>query len=289
MTALLLRLAGPLHAYGTTAAFHHRDTHPHPTRSALIGMFAAAQGRPRPQALAPHHDLPDAPTYHDLTFTIRIDRPGSDHTDFHTVGGGRPHKAGLRTSKGGYRKPTQSTLITRRDYRADAVFTVAVQGPEPLLEKIATTLEHPVWAPYLGRRCCIPDEPLLLASSVPDPVTALRTAVPLSLPAPPPPGATTVAIDLIWEHHPGTDACRYYELPDDPADFTPGRRSYTTRSLWSTTEPLAAALYAGPQPLHALTAYRHAHHGAGSTPVREPSHEPHEEPSCPPPPSTPAP
>ncbi|CAG6391826.1 type I-E CRISPR-associated protein Cas5/CasD [Streptomyces cocklensis] len=287
MSALLLRLAGPLSSYGSASSFHHRrGTHPHPTRSALIGMFAAAQGRPRLRALAPHHDLPDEPSYHDLTFTIRIDRPGTLLTDFHTVGGGLPHGEGLRMSKGGYRSAARSTLVTRRDYLADAVFTVAVQGPEPLVERIATTLEHPVWAPYLGRRCCIPDEPLLLAASVPDPVTALRAAVPLCLTAPPPPGAATTPVDFIWEQQPDTTvACRHYELPHSPIDFTPGQRTYTTYSVWSTTEPLPTDLYAGPQPLHTLTAYRHAHHHTDRTP----DHLLDQEPPCRPPSSTPAP
>lgn len=283
MSALLLRLAGPLSSYGSASSFHRRGTHPHPTRSALIGMFAAAQGRPRQRALAPHHDLPDKPSYHDLTFTIRVDRPGSPHTDFHTVGGGRPHGEGLRTSKGGYRSADRSTLVTRRDYLADAVFTVAVQGPQPLVERIATTLEHPIWAPYLGRRCCIPDEPLVLSASIPDPVTALRTAVPLSLPAPPPPGAATTPVGFVWEQHPETTvACRHHELPHSPLDLTPGQRTYTTYSVWSTTEPLPADLYAGPQPLHALTAYRHAHHRASRTPDHLLDHLLDQEPPCPP-------
>ncbi|CAM5317151.1 hypothetical protein SCHAM137S_01921 [Streptomyces chartreusis] len=55
VSALLLRLAGPLAAFGTSAAFHDRDTAPHPTRSALIGMFANCAGRaPRAPYLPLH-------------------------------------------------------------------------------------------------------------------------------------------------------------------------------------------------------------------------------------------
>ncbi|WP_279617166.1 type I-E CRISPR-associated protein Cas5/CasD, partial [Streptomyces regalis] len=68
-----------------------------------------------------------------------------------------------------------------RHYLADAVFTIAVTGPTPLLERIAHHLEHPRWAPYLGRRNCIPTEPLVLATSVADPMAELTGRVPLSL------------------------------------------------------------------------------------------------------------
>ncbi|MGI5473350.1 CRISPR-associated protein Cas5 [Streptomyces sp. CA-132043] len=53
MTGLLLRLAGPLQAWGTSSAFRDRDTAAHPTRSGLIGLLAAAAGRPQHHALAP--------------------------------------------------------------------------------------------------------------------------------------------------------------------------------------------------------------------------------------------
>ncbi|WP_063793966.1 type I-E CRISPR-associated protein Cas5/CasD, partial [Streptomyces hirsutus] len=87
MNGILLRLAAPLMAFGEHAAFHYRDTIDFPTRSALIGLFAAADGRLREHALAPDPDTGAIP-YTDLTFTVRIDRPGHRHTDYHTVGGG---------------------------------------------------------------------------------------------------------------------------------------------------------------------------------------------------------
>ena len=59
---VVLRLAGLVQSWGETAAFPYRDTAAFPTRSALIGMFAAAQGRTREQALDPYPDLPGAPS-----------------------------------------------------------------------------------------------------------------------------------------------------------------------------------------------------------------------------------
>ncbi|WP_433917413.1 type I-E CRISPR-associated protein Cas5/CasD [Streptomyces canus] len=257
MSGMLLRLAGPLAAFGTSAAFHHRDTIAHPTRSALIGMFAACAGRPRSQALSAFTDLPGHPRYHDLGFALRIDRPGSLYTDFHTVGGGYPRDQQLRTSSGTRRREDASTLVSYRHYLADPVFTVAVTGPTTLLERIAHHLEHPRYAPYLGRRNCVPTEPLVLATGVSDPVGELTGRVPLSLARPPRPDADTVPVDFIWEHPPPSPDAVEYELLDVPEDFTQGRRRYQLRSVWRTRQPLPAALYAGPRPWKSLSAYMH--------------------------------
>jgi CRISPR system Cascade subunit CasD len=267
---LVLRLAAPLQSWGTTGTFHHRDTAPFPTRSGLIGMFAAAQGRTRERALAPY-DLPGRPRHTDLVFTCRVDRPGTVFRDFHTAGGGYGHKKGLRTATGGYRAAHKSTLVTRRDYLADAVFTIAVQGPPALLAHIADTLTTPVYSPYLGRRWCLPDEPLILHTDHPDPVHALTTAVPLSLAAPPPPGADTVPVMFVRESppRPGTGPLAWapdWETAAEPVDFTTTSRQHLQRPLWRTTEILPADLYAGHQPAKALADYLHPDPPAKASP-----------------------
>ena len=47
MTVLLLRLAGPLQSWGSSARFVRRTTENAPTKSGVIGLLAAAQGRDR--------------------------------------------------------------------------------------------------------------------------------------------------------------------------------------------------------------------------------------------------
>ncbi|WP_116244543.1 type I-E CRISPR-associated protein Cas5/CasD [Nocardiopsis sp. FIRDI 009] len=171
MSGLLIRLTGPMQSWGEHSSFGDRDTIDHPTRSALIGMFAAAEGRDRSQLLE---------RYEPLTFTIRIDRPGVRMVDFHTIGGAVPARRSVPTAEGKRRSEGQGTIVTRRSYLSDAVFTVAVEGPSRLTEEVATALESPRWAPYLGRRGYVPDEPLLLRAQVEDPVRKLREEVPLA-------------------------------------------------------------------------------------------------------------
>ena len=242
MSALILRLAGPLQSWGERSVFNTRDTAPFPTRSGVIGMLAAAEGRSRYAALQ---------DYAPLELTVRIDRPGKRLTDFHTVGGGLPAAQTIPTSEGGHRPTDAATMVTRRHYLADAVFTIALAGPDPLLERLTTALEQPAWAPYLGRRSCVPDEPLLLRHTVADPVAELRTAVPLSLARPPATGQATVRVGFVWETAPPglTTGAQLYEVTDVPTSFAPDARSYSSRRLWRTDEDLPADLYAGRNPV----------------------------------------
>ena len=156
MTGLLLRLAGPLQSWGEHSTFADRDTLRYPTRSGITGIFAAAQGLRRGEPLD---------RYPPLTLTVRIDRPGVLLADFHTTGGGLPRGRTAPTAEGGRRAEGKATIVTRRMYLSDAVFTVAVQGPGKLIGDLAAALVSPHWQPYLGRRSCPPDQPLLLRAA----------------------------------------------------------------------------------------------------------------------------
>ncbi|MFD7645983.1 type I-E CRISPR-associated protein Cas5/CasD [Kitasatospora sp. NPDC059795] len=161
---LLLHLSGPLQSWGGAQVRNVYPTHRHPTRSALVGLLAASLGRE-----------PDADNSEDLgrlRFTIRIDRPGRNETDFHTVGGGYPPEKTPPTARGKH-KTKGGTLLTYRDYLADAAFTVAVTGQRSTLAGLARALEHPVYPSYLGRSSCPPDVPLLAWADA-DPARELR-------------------------------------------------------------------------------------------------------------------
>ncbi|MBT2384511.1 type I-E CRISPR-associated protein Cas5/CasD [Streptomyces sp. ISL-11] len=90
MTAtLLLRLEGPQQSWGSRSHFHDRDTSPHPTKSAVIGLLAAADGHDREERRPNGEDFLPLHTLAALRFGVRTDRPGSPHCDFQTAGGGR--------------------------------------------------------------------------------------------------------------------------------------------------------------------------------------------------------
>ncbi|MFG2703154.1 type I-E CRISPR-associated protein Cas5/CasD [Streptomyces sp. NPDC048386] len=244
MSGLVLRLAGPLQSWGERSAFTpERDTAPFPTRSALTGMFAAAEGIPR-------HDSTALEGYTALEFTVRVDRPGVRLVDYHTVGGGQPKDKTAATS-GGSNKG--AAVITRRHYLADAVFVIAVTGPDDAIARIADALNHPHWSPYLGRRSCVPDEPLLLRTHTSDLAGELLHHVPLAPdPARPAPQDGTVPVTFLWERPPAlsADGADTITVHDMPRSFAPHGRSHDRRRLYRTVEQLPAQLAANPPTLH---------------------------------------
>ncbi|MGP9017504.1 CRISPR-associated protein Cas5 [Streptomyces sp. BR1] len=100
---LLVRLAGPMQSWGTASRFAaRRDSHTRPTKSAMIGMCAAALGLSRSIGLVKPQEpersaQADAEERQQLTllgelartlFGVRADHPGVPVRDYHTVGAG---------------------------------------------------------------------------------------------------------------------------------------------------------------------------------------------------------
>lgn len=241
MSALILRLAGPMQSWGERSAFNaQRDSASFPTRSGLIGMFAAAQGLARGESLE---------RYDALEFIVRVDRPGTRLTDYHTVGGGFPKERTAATAGGAHKG---DAVITERQYLADAVFVVAVSGPDETVRDIAEALRRPHWAPYLGRRACVPDEPLLLRTSVSDPEAELRERVPLSPPdRGTPRGAAEPGRVLVefYRERP-TEGSSELTATDIPVSFGQRDRSYRKRVLYKADEQLPVELRESSNRLH---------------------------------------
>ena len=132
MTALLLRLAGPMQSWGTSSRFTRRATGRAPSKSGVIGLLAAAQGRRRTDPL---EELLS------LRFAVRTEQPGRLERDFQTAG--RPDE----------RTPVS---ISTRHYLTDAVFLATVEGDHALLEGLRESLRRPHFPLFLGRRSCPP-------------------------------------------------------------------------------------------------------------------------------------
>lgn len=128
MKTLTIRLAAPLQSYGDEATFARRTSSDHPSKSAVIGMLAAALGYRR--------DDPRITALNDLAFSLRVDQPGRMMTEFQTV----EWKAGTRK-------------LSYRDLLQDAVFVAAVGSDDAdLIDQLAQALRHPRFQLFLGRR-----------------------------------------------------------------------------------------------------------------------------------------
>ncbi|VTX74985.1 CRISPR system Cascade subunit CasD [uncultured Actinomyces sp.] len=134
---LVLRLAGPMQSWGLDSRFTRRSTEAFPTKSALVGLLGAAQGRRRSD---PIEDLAE------LSVAVRVDQPGQLLHDFHTA----------------HRGDT-SMPLSHRFYRADAAFGAFIEGPDDMIDALAKAIVRPVFPLYLGRRSCPPTLPLRLA------------------------------------------------------------------------------------------------------------------------------
>jgi CRISPR system Cascade subunit CasD len=159
--SLVLRLAGPLQSWGAASQFNRRETAGEPTKGGITGLLAAAQGRRRAD---PIEDLLA------LRLGVRTDQPGSLLRDYHTVSDyrGVPLLSASVKDKGKDRgkqtptSPAKYTHVTQRYYLQDAVFVAALTGPTDLLTDLAEALRRPAFPLALGRRACVPTQPLLL-------------------------------------------------------------------------------------------------------------------------------
>ncbi|MFB7823137.1 type I-E CRISPR-associated protein Cas5/CasD [Streptomyces hydrogenans] len=267
---LLVRLAAPLQSWGVASRFAHRDSHVRPTKSAVVGLVAAALGRDRTD---PVDDLAA------LVFGVRADHPGTPVRDYHTVGSGRyplrprdvitDHRraAAVATSlaaadgpsfghhepAGWYGAPkkitadpvsgtlvsaelSRSAMVTERWYLSDAAFVVGLEHPDrAFLDALAHALEHPKQLLWLGRKSCPPSG--TLAAEILPGTIATAFAGKLLLPGPDGPD-TSGGRPWAWiQAAPGTRGAS--PVNDQPVSFDPARRAHARR--WETRTRITIA------------------------------------------------
>jgi CRISPR system Cascade subunit CasD len=145
---LILKLEGPMQAWGGHTFEDRRPSELFPTRSGLLGLLAACLGyrrtdREKQQALASS-----------LLFAVRLDSQPVKMIDYHTVKDARKEYRGLKSN---------DTIQTWREYLQDAKYTVAIWPTEHAsisLDELAAAIRKPVFTPFLGRRSCPIAHPL---------------------------------------------------------------------------------------------------------------------------------
>jgi len=148
---LILKLQGPMQAWGEHSFEGIRPSGNIPTRSALLGLLGACLGIGRNE-MNKLQALADS-----VGFAVRRDErfPMVKITDYHTVQDARVEYAGLKSHE---------TIQTWREYLLDARYTVAVWnygGALVTLDNIEAAIKCPVFTPYLGRRSCPLARPLI--------------------------------------------------------------------------------------------------------------------------------
>lgn len=218
-STLLLRLGGPLQAWGDQSRFERRTTRPEPTKSGILGLIAAAQGRSR------EDDLTDLGV---LGYGVRVEQEGQLVRDYQTAQ--RPDSV--------LGKGWANPKLSYRYYLADALFLVGVQGDRTLLEGIAEAIRSPEFPLYLGRRSCPPSRPILHVGEAGDAGAAIMDGDVATVLAGQPWIAEpwyrkkqpeTVRLRLVRDARP--EEVAQETVRDVPVSFSSERRSYVWRGV----------------------------------------------------------
>ena len=110
MRFLLLTLYAPLASWGEITVGENRGSWDRPSRSAILGLVAAALGLTRDDQHA--HDRLDR----ELGYAVRLDAPGVSVIDFHTVQ--TANEANLRKTFGRGRPTTRREVLSVAELRA---------------------------------------------------------------------------------------------------------------------------------------------------------------------------
>lgn len=211
---LFLRLAGPMQSWGTSSRFQLRRTDAYPSKSGVIGIILCAKGIRREESCQPLAVLTP------LLMGVRVDRSGTLDWDYHTAGA----KIGIRSAEGKIKR-TASTgdfeaLLSRRQYLFDASFLVALQGGKDTIDSCAEALQNPVWPLFLGRKCCVPAEPVFAGTGSFEKLTDALSSVrwrPRINAIDRDDGGATRTLDTYIEHLPGSSppagARLVYDVP----------------------------------------------------------------------------
>ena len=208
MTALVLRLAAPLQSWGTSSRFIRRNTDQVPSKSGVIGLLAAAQGRRRTD---PIEDLVG------LRMGVRIEQPGQLERDFQTA---RPVDG------------SQALPLSYRFYLADAAFLVAVEGEPAMLAGLQQALRRPAYPLFLGRRSCPPAGRVEHGLRDTD-VAGVLTSEPwqASVWTQQAHDGTDVELQTVSDQPIGTESLRDV-VQDEPISFDPRRREHGWRTVY---------------------------------------------------------
>jgi CRISPR system Cascade subunit CasD len=160
MEYLVFRLYGPLASWGEIAVGKSRHSAVYPSKSALLGLLAAALGirrsdEERQAALAVGYQ-----------FAVKVMSDGWLLRDYHTTQ--VPRAVGkficrTRRDELVMDKTILGTILSSREYRCDALSLVAVKALKAApfsLTEIQTALLRPKFYLYLGRKSCPPAAPL---------------------------------------------------------------------------------------------------------------------------------
>ncbi len=240
---LTFTLAAPLGSMGSLAVGEQRGTWDRPARSAVLGLIAGCLGLLRTEE--------DEHAALSAGLGVAIRRLGGASallTDYHTVQSSATRRGRAPATRREELAGERETILTRRDYRTDLCFTLAVWRRTDLrwsLAELAEALNRPIFIPNFGRKSCplaLPMAPRIIAAETIE--AALRQRDAQS--KPPEQAALFPGTGTLWADVPGPD-CPPLGVPEAAA-MTDQRRdapgSRVRRQFYLRTE--CVAVWAAP-------------------------------------------
>lgn len=154
MEHLGFRCFGVFASWGDIAVGVHRPSWSWPTRSALLGLTAAALGIPRDR------DRELGELAEQIGVAVGIEASGRKLSDYHTAQvpprAARWQHGAWRTRWDELHSGELQTILSTRELLTDAVYTAVLwwrgERPADQLDKIANALKMPAFHLYLGRK-----------------------------------------------------------------------------------------------------------------------------------------
>jgi len=179
---LVFQLYGPLVSWGEQAVGEARHSATHPSRSAVLGLLAAALGIKRPDTAGKPEEKEGLERQHllladSIGVGVKVDSAGIVLKDYHTTQV-PPQVAVKKESYVITRKDEitalkmyqasktkhSGTILSSREYRQDALYIAALwlkeKGGFCSLQDLKDVLQRPVFTLYFGRKSCPPALPL---------------------------------------------------------------------------------------------------------------------------------
>lgn len=147
MLCLTINLDGLFQSYSKMQGFGRKETEPIPTKSAVVGLAAAALGLDRDDQFI------DKIADGTKMYLKSKNRNKNTYTDYQTV---TPWEGECWMSANGKKADLQGPIERNKDYLVNADYTVCIIGTEKMLDTLAEAFIFPKRFLYLGRSNCFP-------------------------------------------------------------------------------------------------------------------------------------
>ena len=153
--AIEFMLEGEFQAWGAPSAWDYRAVG-EPTPRSIAGMIGACMGLSSLDPKTKEKLL----ELQSLDMDIKTIRRGNVLIDFQTIHTLWPDEH-LPTANGDIRRGKADGVVVKKEYTVGAAYKVRIEGAEEMIDEIYKAMCFPVWPPYLGRKNCVPYEPII--------------------------------------------------------------------------------------------------------------------------------